>query len=249
MKNIDESQLIRKKLAGAAQSPMRAYRELTEGPDASWGRFALYETLTCLLGPLPGGAGLFLRKQFYPLLFKRVGRGLIIGRNVVIRHPRRIELGDHVTIDDNCLLDGRGAGAAGLVLEDNVIVNRNCMLQCKAGPIRLGRRASVGGNSVLVSLAGLDIGEAVLTGAGCCLSAGAYHFAETDKAVMDQGAYTKGPIEVGANAWLGTSVIVLDGVSIGRGAVIGAGAVVTKNIPDYAIAAGVPARIIRIRDP
>jgi acetyltransferase-like isoleucine patch superfamily enzyme len=62
---------------------------------------------------------------------------------------------------------------------------------------------------------------------------------------MDQGAYTEGPIRIGSKSWLGTCAIVLDGITIGDGAVIGAGSVVTRNIADHCIAVGVPAKVIR----
>ncbi|MEW6570092.1 MAG: DapH/DapD/GlmU-related protein [Nitrospirota bacterium] len=189
-----------------------------------------------------------MRKKFYPKLFKKVGQGMIIGRNVVIRHPHKIEVGDNVTIDDCCVIDGHGAGTSGVILEDNVIINRNCMILAKAGPIRLGKRTSIGSNSVIVSMDGVELGEAVLTGGGCSISAGSYHFDDVDAAVMDQGVYSKGPIRIGAKSWLGTGVIVLDGITIGEGAVIGAGALVTKDIPMNAVAFGVPAKVQRIKD-
>ncbi len=65
---------------------------------------------------------------------------------------------------------------------------------------------------------------------------------------MKQPIETKGGIVIADNVWLGFGVIVLDGVRIGNGAVIGAGAVVNHDIPDNAIAVGVPARIIKMRD-
>ncbi|MCX8495484.1 MAG: hypothetical protein ORN51_04800 [Akkermansiaceae bacterium] len=64
---------------------------------------------------------------------------------------------------------------------------------------------------------------------------------------MDQGLSSKGEIVVKNGAWLGHGVIVLSGVTIGECAVIGAGSVVTKNVPDYAIAAGVPARVLEVK--
>ncbi|MCG2778904.1 MAG: acyltransferase [Desulfobacterales bacterium] len=246
MKDIDKNNIIRERLSQGESSPLRTYMDLTVGR-RSFFYFMIYEIYTSFLGPMPGGIGFYLRRKFYPHLFKSVGKGLIIGRNVVIRHPDKISLGDYVTIDDNCLLDARGAGSEGLVLEERVILNRNCMLQAKAGPIRLGSRTSIGSNSSIVSQDGVDLGEAVLIAGGCYISAGAYRFEDLETAIMDQPAFSKGPISIGAKSWLGTGTIVLDGVSIGSGAVIGAGAVVSENIDDNAIAVGIPAKIIRYR--
>ena len=243
MREIDKNKIIREKLLQAQISPLRTYMDLTVGP-VSWPHFLLYEFLTSLLGPIPGGLGFLLRKRLYRHLFKRTGHGLIIGRSVVIRHPSRIELGNNVTIDDNSLVDGRGAGDTGVVMEDGVIVNRNCMIQAKAGAIRLGRRTTIGSNSVIVSLAGVELGDSVLVAGGCYISAGAYHTDDTGRAIMDQGAYSKGPIKIGDHVWIGTGAIILDGITVGRGAIIGAGAVVTKDVSKEAIVAGVPARVI-----
>ena len=241
--------LQRRQRAGGPRCGGEIVRGNTAGGSGQVGlsRFIVYEFLTSLLGPMPGGIGFYLRKKFYPGLFKKTGAGLIIGRNVVIRHPNKIELGDNVTIDDNCLIYGRGAGPAGFSLEDNVIINRNCMLLAKTGPIRVGKRTSIGSNSVIVSMDGVELGEAVLMAGGCSISAGSYHFNNVNVPVMDQGAYSIGPIRIGDMAWLGTGVIVIDGVNIGDGAVVGAGAVVVKKIPENAVVVGIPARVIRIK--
>lgn len=247
LKEIEKDNIIREKLARGQVSPFKTYIELTIG-ETGIHRFLFYEFVTSLFGPMPGGIGIYLRKKMYPRLFKKVGKGLIIGRNVVIRHPDKIELGDNVTIDDNCIIDGRGAGNGGVVMEDNVLINRNCIVLARAGPIRLGKRTSIGSNSVIVSMDGVEIGEAVGIAAGCYISTGSYLFDDVNKAVIDHKAYTKGPVRIGDQAWLGTRVTVLDGVSIGRGALLGAGALVVKNVPENSIAFGVPARVIRQRD-
>lgn len=244
-REIDKSEIIRDKLLRARKSPLKAYRELTAG-DVGLAGFIKYELLTSLLGGLPGGAGFLLRKKLYPSLLGETGRGVIIGRNVVLRHPGKIRLGDNVVVDDYCLLDGRG-GDPGITLEDGVIINRNCMLQAKTGTIRMGARTTLGSNSVVVSMAGVELGDAVLCAGGVYISAGAYRVDDTERPIMDQEAYSKDPIRIGDHAWIGTGAIILDGVTIGRGAVIGAGAVVTRDIPDYAIAVGSPAKVIKTR--
>lgn len=244
---IQKSKLIREKLQEGRSSPLGAYMDLTTGQVGLW-RFLLYELLTFFLGPMPGGLGYYLRKTFYPLLLRQSGVGMIIGRNVVLRHPDKIVVGDNVTIDDNCLIDARGSGEEGVVLQDEVLLNRNCLVIAKTGPIKLGKRTSIGSNSVIVSLVGVETGEAMLA-AGCVyISAGAHHFEQGDQAIMDQGTYSKGPISIGSHTWIGTGVIILDGVKIGRGAIIGAGGVVTCDIPDNSIAVGVPAKVQKNRD-
>jgi acetyltransferase-like isoleucine patch superfamily enzyme len=65
--------------------------------------------------------------------------------------------------------------------------------------------------------------------------------------IMEQPCKTKGGIIIDDDAWLGHGVIVLDGVRIGKGAVIGAGSVVTNDIPDGAIASGIPSRVVKMR--
>lgn len=244
MKEIDKKEIIRAKLAESQKSPFKAYKELSAG-DVSFIKFIYYELVTSILGPMPGGIGFLLRKKFYPRMFKKIGRGFIIGRNVVVRHPGNITIGDNVTIDDNCLLDGRGS--EGIIFENGVILNRNCMVQAKTGYIKLGERTSIGSNSVIVSMSGVDIGKAVLTAGNCYISAGAYKFDDLDTPVMDQTAFSKGPIIIGENSWFGTGVTVLDGVRIGKGAVIGASSVVNKDIDEFSIAIGIPAKVVRKR--
>jgi acetyltransferase-like isoleucine patch superfamily enzyme len=246
LKEIEKNKLVREKLVNGHKSPFSVYIDITVGK-VGFLRFLLYEFLTTLFGPMPGGVGLFLRKKFYPVLFKKVGNGLIIGRNVVIRHPHKIEFGNNVTVDDNCLIDGRGADSKGVILEDNVIINRNCMIQSKSGSIRIGKRTTIGSNSVIVSMDGVELEDDVLIAGSCDISAGSYHFEDIDKPVMNQPLYTKGPIRIGKNAWLGTRVTVLDGVNIGVGAVIGAGALVIKDVPQNTVSVGVPARVIKDR--
>lgn len=244
---IAKDQIVRNKLAQARRSPLRTYRDLTVGGDG-WTHFAYYELVNMLFGSLSGALGFLLRRKAFRHLFQSVGEAPILGRHLVIRHGRSIVLGNNVTVDDNCLLDGRGAGEAGVQLGDDVIINRNCMVQAKAGPISFGSRTTLGSNSVVVSLAGVHLGKAVMIAGGVYISAGAYRIDAEGKAIMDQAAYSKGPITVGDNVWIGTGAILLDGITVGKGAVIGAGAVVNRDVPPRTVVAGVPARVIRSLD-
>jgi acetyltransferase-like isoleucine patch superfamily enzyme len=246
-RDLDKNQLIRQRMFASRQSIGAKYQSLVTGRGGLWSLLR-YELTTALLGGIPGAIGLAIRRFAYRGLFKRCGNGLVLGRGVTIRHADKISLGRNVVIDDFCVLDGRGSGDGGLVIGDEVIINRGCIVQSKFGPIRIGSGTNIGAGTHVCSMGGIEIGQSVLVTGGCTISGGRYHTEDLATPIMQQGAYTSGPISIGDGSWLGMKVLVLDGVTVGRGCAIGAGAVVNQDLPDYAVAAGVPARVTRIRE-
>lgn len=242
MPDLNKEETIRGKLNKAQKSPLKTYMALTSGEE-SFSRFILYELLTSLLGPIPGAVGLFLRQKLYPFMFKKAGKKPIIGRNVVIRHPDKIEIGDYVTVDDNSLIDARGAGPEGVILEDQVIVNRNCLIQAKAGPIRIGKHSSIGSYTIITSVEGIQIGDAVLVTGRCILNPGSYQSDDPNTSIMDQGASAKGPIKIGDGSYLRVGAMIVAGVTIGDGAVIGPAAIVETDVPAGSVARQAPATV------
>ena len=81
----------------------------------------------------------FLRGKLYPLILGRVGRNVVFGANVTLRHPHKIAIGDNVVIDDQCCLDAKGTDNRGIVIGNGVFVGRNTILSCKNGDIVLER--------------------------------------------------------------------------------------------------------------
>ncbi|HBN08154.1 MAG TPA: acetyltransferase [Cyanobacteria bacterium UBA8530] len=114
-----------------------------------------------------------------------------------------------------------------------------------------GSELVVGDRSQIGHRARIDhdvtLGNDVVMGPEVVMMSAAHRFEERDVPINLQGSQERRPIVVGNDVWLGTRVIVLPGVKIGDGAVIGAGSVVTKDVPPYAIACGVPARVVRFR--
>lgn len=112
--------------------------------------------------------------------------------------------------------------------------------------LRIGARTIVNVGCYLSGEGGLDIGEDVLIGPHAkLLSAG--HAIDEGDTVIARNRITRAPIVVGDGAWIGAGAIVLEGVRIGRGAVVAAGALVRRDVPDGVVAAGMPARLLRVR--
>ncbi|MGQ9661776.1 MAG: acyltransferase [Kiritimatiellia bacterium] len=230
----------------SGKSPFREYLRVTYGPlplaQALWS-----EIFFCWLGPLSGALGLALRSWFYPRLFASAGRRLLVGRNVTFRHPSKIRFGSGIILDDNCVVDAKGETNEGIWIEDDVFIGRGTIVYCKNGNIRLKKGVNLSSYCTVFSAHSLTVGEGtVIGGYSYLLSGGEYDFGEDARPFSQQdGMKSAGPLEIGANCWLGARVTVLDSACVGDNCVIGAGAVVTKSIPPWSVAVGVPARVVK----
>jgi maltose O-acetyltransferase len=110
--------------------------------------------------------------------------------------------------------------------------------------IEIGDNSGIGINCVVKRAI---IGNNVMMGPDVVFLNQSHRFDNPDKPLQQQGYVEYDPIVIGDNTWIGTRVIVLPGRKIGKCAIIGAGAVVTKDVPDYAIVAGNPAKTIHFR--
>jgi len=237
--------VIQQELFDERRSKVQRYQDLVVGQAGFW-RLVKFELVTLVCANLPGALGLFLRAKLYPRLLGRVGRNVTFGVNVVLRHPHKIVIGDNVVVDDNCCLDAKGSTNEGIRIGSGVFVGRNTILSCKNGDIVIDDNANVGFNVEVFSAGRVRIGKDVLIAAYTYLVGGDHLFDRVDVPVLYQGRTAQG-IEVDDNVWLGAHVVVSDGSRVGRDAIVGAGAVVRGEIPPFAIAAGVPAKVIRDR--
>ena len=111
--------------------------------------------------------------------------------------------------------------------------------------IEIGNRSGIGVDAWI--RADLTIGNDVMMGPGVVIYGRYHRYERTDISMMDQGMGEYWPIVVEDDVWIGCRAIILRGIRIGRGAIIGAGAVVTKDVPQYAIVAGNPAAVVKWR--
>jgi acetyltransferase-like isoleucine patch superfamily enzyme len=237
--------VIQQALFDENKSKADKYRDLVIGRPG-WRPLLGFELVMMLSSWVPGALGLVLRSKLYPMILARVGRNVVFGVNVTIRHPHKIQIGDNVVIDDQCCLDAKGTDNRGIIIGEGVFIGRNTILSCKNGDIVIEDKANLGFNCEIFSASRVRIGKSILMAAYTYLVGGDHLYDRVDIPVLEQGRTARG-IDVDDNVWLGTHVVVTDGSRIGRDAIIGAGAVVVGEIPEFAIATGIPAKVIRDR--
>ncbi len=225
------------------QSMLAQYRDFFVGVDG-WAALLKYELFISLFSILPGGLGLLLRGKAYRSLFASSGRGVQWGSNISLRHAYKMHIGAGTAIDGDSMLCARGCDEDGFRIGEGVIISRCTYIQSKCGNIEIGDFCSIGVQCYISAVNDVSIGNNVLIAGQCYVGGGRYPMERNGIPMKDQGAYSKGPIVIGDDVWIGAGVKILDNVVVGEGSIVGAGAVVTKDVPPYAIVAGVPAKVI-----
>ena len=181
-------------------------------------------TLVCwLLAHTPTTAGVALRRRAYRFMLKSLGP--------------RANIADDVTI----------LGFKNMSVGQSVSVMRQSFLAAQEGSLRLGDRVSINRNVHLDASQGdIQIGNDCLIGPNCVLRAADHVFEDATRPIRTQG-HAGGTIILEDDVWLASNVVVIRNVRIGRGSVIGSQSVVTRDIPPFSIAFGVPARVVRSR--
>ncbi len=110
--------------------------------------------------------------------------------------------------------------------------------------LTIGEGSAIGESNHIAAVRRVTIGRRVLTGKGVYISDNLHGFEDVRVPIMEQPVRFKGPVTIGDGAWIGENACVI-GASIGKNAVIGANAVVTRDVPDFSVAVGVPARVVK----
>jgi acetyltransferase-like isoleucine patch superfamily enzyme len=173
------------------------------------------------LGDTDRDAG--MRRAVWRALARRFGHGVRIGRGALARHPETFEIGDGVVIGEQTFIQGRFDGRC--VIGDHAWIGPQAYLDAR--------------DLVIEEYVGWGPGARVL---------GSQHTGFPPDVPIIQTDLRIEPVRVGAWADIGVSAVVLPGVTIGKGAIVGAGAVVTDDVPPFAIVVGVPARFSRWRE-
>lgn len=171
-------------------------------------------------------------------------RGSRVSFFCYIKNPAQIELGARVKIHSHSALDASSTGS--ILLAAGVTLNRYAYITASRGGVRIGEGSEINHFALINGAGGVVIGRGVLIGPGAQLISYQHRYSARDAPIAVQG-YRYEPIVVEDDVWIGGNAIILAGVTIGRGSVVGAGAVVTKSCAPYSVLAGVPARVIKSR--
>lgn len=162
--------------------------------------------------------------RFSPGDLARCGEGVVFEEGALIFHPENVELGDRVYVGHQAILKG---------------YYKNLM--------RIGDGTWIGQRCFFHSAGGLTIEEDVGVGPGVQILTSLHTDPGRDRPIME-GALRLAPVHIGRGSDIGVGAIILPGVTLGVGVQVGAGAVVTQDAPSYAVIAGNPARILRMRN-
>jgi len=181
------------------------------------------EFIGWLVGSIPTAIGSKLHYIFYKMLFMKSGN-FSIEMGTTIAGGKNIKLGSKVSIGKNSYLFAED----GLIsIGDNFACNTNVVINASMGTITIGDNCIFAHNVVLRSTD--------------------HCHDRIDIPIRKQG-HNRGTIEIEDDVWIGANAVITSNVKIGKGAIIGAGAVVTKDVVSYSIVGGVPAKLIRMRE-
>lgn len=166
-----------------------------------------------------------------------------------VYYPGKIRLGRNVQIYERAMLNfksGYDHHQINLTIGDGTKVMTDTKLIPQQGFIKIGKDCTVNYGCILYGAGGLEIGDNTRIAAYTVIMPMNHIYADPNIPIWMQGETAVG-IRIGNDVWIGSGVKILDGVEIGDGSVVGAGSVVTKSIPKYSIAVGVPSKVIKKR--
>lgn len=166
------------------------------------------------------------------LLFGRLNK-IYFGRGVSLSGV--LKLGNNIHIMDYSKLRGKNT-----VIENNVFIHENVLIRSRKVVV-IGEGTTINRNTCVLD--NVIIGKHCSIAPNCVIVGSNHNFSDENQSIKQQGFSSKG-IVICDDVWIGANVTILDGVKIEKGSVIAAGAVVNKNVPEYSVFGGVPAKSI-----
>lgn len=153
-----------------------------------------------------------------------------------------INAGKGIYIGKNCSLKGK----KNIVLQDAVVIRPSVQIWSEEGTIKIGAGSEVGERCRISISNSLEIGEKVLLSPNVYITDCDHEYRDIKTSVMDQGVVQKKyAVGIGDGSYIGINAVIVGNIQIGKHCIVGANSVVTDSIPDYCLAVGIPARVIK----
>lgn len=175
------------------------------------------------------------------------GKGTDVQPQAQFEYPRNIAIGDGVCVGHQAVLRANSKCTPGIAIGHNSHVGEFSVVAANRGKVVIGANSWIGPHCVLHGNGGLRVGDNVMIASHCAISTVAHQHDRLDIPMSEQGVHCE-PVIIEDDVWIGTGAVILKGVRIGRGSIVGAGAVVTRDLPPHSIAMGVPARVTGYRN-
>jgi len=194
----------------------------------------------------------YVRGSLKRIFFKR-SRGIVLaGKGVSIRYSHYLETGKDFIIEDYAEINCKSN--RGIVTGDRVTIGKHAIIRptnAYGGAIgeglRIGNNSSIGPFAYIGCSGFIDIGDNVIMGPRVGIFAENHHFDNLKIPIREQGV-ERSFVKIHDDCWIASNVVILAGVTIGRGCVIASGSVVTKDIPPFSVVAGIPAKVVKSRN-
>lgn len=162
--------------------------------------------------------------------FKYFGKNSVLAPDVLLLSPENIVIGNSVSIMRHCVLE-------------------TCMIADNVPELIIRDKVSIGEYSHITCANRIEIGEGLLTGRFVLITDNAHGQSIPEEAGVPpilRQVYSRGPVIIGKNVWIGDKATILPNVTIGDGAIVAANAVVTKDVPSFTVVGGCPAKVLKI---
>lgn len=193
-----------------------------------------------------------IRGLFWKLRLRSVTGLLLADRGARVLHGQHLRTGRRFSMEEGCMI--MALSKRGIVFGERCTVGRfatiaptNPLLGEPGEGLKVGDHSNIGPYSFIGCSGFIEIGNRVLMGPRVNLMAENHEFSRTDISMKDQGVRREF-IRIEDDVWLGVGSTILAGVTVGRGSIVAAGAVVTKDVPPFSVVGGVPAHILKQRD-
>lgn len=219
-------------------SKFRRYWETAVG-NYSLGHLIAYEVIIFLANILPNSLALPTRPFLFSSIFGSIGKGCRFGKGLIIRRPKQIHIGSHVTIEEDVSLDVKGAGKR-IFIAGHVTIGAGTIVSCTGGEILIGAGSQVGKRCRLSSSRGLSIGKECHIGDESYLIGAAHAYDRNDIPIIEQPLTCRGPNWVGNQVEIGRGVTIRDGVQIGNNCCVADNSLILNHLPANSTVKGAP---------